>query len=197
MTLSAISWQAWGGGFVALVLLAALVVAGIAIARRIRRREKTLNQWLAEIPQGAFKMFVAAVLAILVTIAVTAAPLTEALLCMARWQWFPSMPQNVACTHLEVHEGGLWAIVAIIAGFAGFSSMDFRTKRTTFDKNQPANSLDPEDVKAGVTGEHRTTTPALATAPATRAAPDTVLASEAPTSVPPEVKEPVSPDEIT
>lgn len=165
MTLSAVAWQAWAGALVALVLLGLLAYAAVLIVKRVKRREKTLSQWLAEIPQGAFKMFIAAILAVIVTIAVTAAPLTEALLCMARWQWFPAIPQNVACTHLEVHEGGLWAIVAIIAGFAGFSSMDFRTKRTTFDKNQPPNSLDPEDVKAGVTGEMKAAPSAASAVP--------------------------------
>lgn len=151
MTLTALSWRAWAGAVVALALLVVLVVVGVAIVRRFRQRKITLNQWLAEVPQGSFKLLVATALALIVTVSVTGAPLAEALLCMARWQWFPDVPTSVACTHLEIPEGALWAIVAIIAGFAGFSSMDFRTKRTTYVPG--ANGPDIEDVKAGATGE--------------------------------------------
>lgn len=118
-----------------LVLVAALLALGTIIfvsIRRFRGRKVTFAEWLAALPQGSFKVLVAAVMALIVTIGVTAAPLTEALLCMARWQWFRNVPATVACTHLEVHEGGLYAIVAIIGIFVTGSSVDFRSKRQNF-----------------------------------------------------------------
>lgn len=104
--------------------------------------------WLAELPQGPFKMVFACIAGLLVILAVILAPLTEALLCMARGRWFPQVPVATACTHLEIPEGALWAIFAFLAGVAGFSSFDFKTKRETFVPSPPG-TVDVDDAKAG------------------------------------------------
>lgn len=115
--------------------------------------------WLAELPQGSFKMFFACMAGLLVILAVILAPIAEALLCWARWHWSPGSLSSIqpdgsrvlagTCSHLEVPEGALWAIFAFLAAIGGFSSWDFKTKRDTYVPSPPG-SQDVEDTKAGV-----------------------------------------------
>lgn len=157
----------------ALVVLAAPIVALLVMVFRVVKRARegvTFSAWLAELPQGPFKMFVACMLAVFITLAVTLAPVVEALLCMVRYRWFPMIPATTACTHLEIPEGALWAVVAIITAIGGFSTVDFRTKRTTYVPTPPGQQ-DVDDAKAGAQappapagGDSGVATPAAAAA---------------------------------